>query len=74
MELWKNVNKVTTNNALDLDKSYLVFKECSYGSIELTRREKHLQRKKDILNFYSFEEDKPLNIFDSSHRSNLLTS
>lgn len=74
MELWKTVNKSVTESAIDLDKSYQVYKECSYGSVELTRREKHLQRKKDILNFYSFEEEKQPNIFDSSHKSNLLVS
>ena len=38
MDLWKNVNKSVTDCATDLDKSYQVFKEYSYGSIELTRR------------------------------------
>lgn len=40
------VNAETSQRAKDLDKSYGLYRECSYGSVELTRREKCLQRKK----------------------------
>lgn len=74
-ELWTLVNKTVNTSAEDLDRSYLVYKECSYGSVELTRREKSLQRKKEILNFYTYtSEQKHTNLLESSHRSNLLTS
>lgn len=36
------VNAETTDAAKDLDKSYDLYKEYSYGSVELTRREKSL--------------------------------
>ena len=49
------VNSDVSQSAKNLDKSYLLFKECSYGSVELTRREKTLQRKKDLLNFHHFD-------------------
>ena len=46
IQLGELVNSQTREAATDLDKSYYLYKEYSYGSVELTRREKSLQRKK----------------------------
>lgn len=32
------VNENVLQAVKDLDKSYMIYKDCSYGSIELTRR------------------------------------
>jgi hypothetical protein len=61
--------------AMNLDRSFETFKDCAYSSIELTRREKALQKKEVMLNFFS-DANKDLNgnLMDSYHKSNLLTS
>jgi hypothetical protein len=52
-----------------------MFKDCAYSSIELTRREKALQKKEVLLKFFQTEEkDSFINVMDSFHKSNLLTS
>ena len=77
---WKimeaTVNETVWNSTKDLDKSYALYKDCCYGSIELTRREKLLQRKNFLLNFHkNTKKLTPVtNIFSSTHKSNLLTS
>ena len=73
--LEKTVNENVWDAVKDLDKSFVFYKDCSYSSIELTRREKYLQRKNVLLNFYEAA-DLPTvtNIFSSFHKSNLLTS
>jgi hypothetical protein len=38
---------------MNLDKSFETFKDCAYSSIELTRREKALQKKEVMLNFFA---------------------
>ena len=45
------VNSPVAAEAINLDKSFETFKECAYSSIELTRREKALQKKEVMLNF-----------------------
>lgn len=37
---------------MNLDRSFDTFKECAYSSIELTRREKALQKKEILLDFF----------------------
>lgn len=37
-ELWEMVNRTVRSKSLGLDRSYIVYKNCSYGSVELTRR------------------------------------
>lgn len=64
-----------TTEASNLDKSFETFKDCAYSSIELTRREKALQKKEVILNFFKAKErESANNVMDSYHKSNLLTS
>jgi hypothetical protein len=48
------VNREVWQSANDIDRSYLMYREVAYGSVELTRREKSLQHKKQLLSFYSF--------------------
>lgn len=52
----KTVNDPVMTEARNLDKSFDSFKECAYSSIELTRREKALQKKDVLLNFFKSEE------------------
>lgn len=73
----KIVNDPITAEALNLDKSFDTFRDCAYSSIELTRREKALQKKEVLLGFFkskSEERDSSNNVMDSYHKSNLLTS
>ena len=71
----KTVNDPVAAEARNLDKSFDCFKDCAYSSIELTRREKALQKKDVLLNFFkSQEKDLTCNVMDSYHKSNLLTS
>ena len=73
--LEQTVNENVWDAVKDLDKSFVFYKDCSYSSIELTRREKYLQRKNVLLNFYETSDLPALtNIFSSYHKSNLLTS
>jgi len=54
---WKQVhqavNEAVTAAALNINKSFEAFKDCAYSSIELTRREKALQKKNILLDFYN---------------------
>lgn len=69
------VNDPITRQTASLDRSLETFKLCAYRSIELTKREKVLERKNLILSFLKNErEEETHNTFESFHRSNLLTS
>lgn len=69
------MNEHVWSSIKDLDKSYLIYKNCCYGSIELTRREKYLQRKNSFMQFHDVSVDPlSLNIINTFHKSNLLTS
>lgn len=69
------MNDPVAQEARNLDKSFDTFKDCAYSSIELTRREKALQKKEVMLNFFKAQERDPApNVMDSYHKSNLLTS
>ena len=71
----KTVNNPVTIDAQNVDKSFETFKDCAYSSIELTRREKALQKKEIMLNFFKGEEKESFtHVMDSYHKSNLLTS
>ena len=85
MQIWKDLNEIVENSAQHLDKSYDMFKECAYASMELTRREKFLNRKDKFvefvqLGFQPIEEGTQSVIssnngtLDSAHRSNLLSA
>ena len=56
------VNDPVTTEARNLDRSFEAFKECAYSSIELTRREKALQKKETLLNFFKAEEKETSNV------------
>jgi hypothetical protein len=76
---WQTVNETVNQpvlaEAMNLDKSFDTFKDCAYSSIELTRREKALQKKEVMLSFFSPLNSKDsCNMMDSYHKSNLLTS
>lgn len=68
------VNAPVVNESLNLDKSFDIFKDCAYSSIELTKREKALQKKELMLQFLRSEVKESINSLDSLHRSNLLTT
>jgi hypothetical protein len=72
----QTVNQPVTTEANNLDRSFDTFKDCAYSSIELTRREKALQKKELMLNFFSHDspKDNTSYLMDSYHKSNLLTS
>ena len=49
------MNGPVNTEAQTLDRSFTTFKECAYSSIELTRREKALQKKEVLLSFLKKE-------------------
>ena len=79
------MNEIVESAALNIDRSYDVFKECAYASMELTRRERHLNKKDKLVEFVLSEfqtlEEGTQSVvsgnngtLDSAHRINLLSA
>jgi hypothetical protein len=73
------VNKKLMETVNVFDYSLEILRECAYSSIELTRREKVLQRKETLLKFSLKDRNSEAiqsqeTLSESYHKSNLLTS